>query len=80
MLIVAVAAIADGAGKVSIDGLSGKSKWGAKGTLFALGAGVVGPLVVVKLGRHHAPAVEEAGADAEVAVGDIATDGEARRI
>ena len=82
VLIAAVAAIAGGAGKVSIDGLFGKAKWGAKGTLFALGAGVVGSLAVVALGRHNAPAAEEAPAteeaeaDAEVAVGDTATDDE----
>ncbi len=74
VLIAAVAAIAGGAGKVSIDGLFGKAKWGAKGTLFALGAGIVGSFVVVALGRHNAPPVEEA--DAEVAVGDTATDDE----
>lgn len=74
VLIAAVAAIAGGAGKVSIDGLFGKAKWGTKGTLFALGAGVVGSLVVVALGRHNAPSGEEA--DAGVAVGDTATDDE----
>ena len=76
VLIAAAAAIAGGAGKVSIDGLFGKSKWGAKGTLFALGAGVVGSLIVVKLGQRNAPAAEEARTGAEVAVGDTATDDE----
>lgn len=74
VLIAAVAAIAGGAGKVSIDGLFGKAKWGTKGTLFALGAGVVGSLAVVALGRHNAPVAEEA--DAETAAGDPAADDE----
>lgn len=77
VLIAAVAAIAGGAGKVSIDGLFGKPKWGTKGTLFALGAGVVGSIAVVALGRHNAPAVEAAADDAEptdVAADDAAVD------
>ncbi|MEO7123045.1 MAG: DoxX family membrane protein [Lacisediminihabitans sp.] len=63
VLIAAVAAIAGGAGKISIDAAFGKAKWGATGTLFALGAGVVGSLAVVALGKRNAPVVEEAPID-----------------
>ncbi len=72
VLMAAVAALAGGAGKVSIDGLFGKAKWGAKGTLFALAAGVAGSLAVVALGRRNAPSPaeeldEEAEADEDAA-------------
>jgi putative oxidoreductase len=73
-LIAAVAAIAGGAGKVSIDAAFGKAKWGAKGTLFALAAGALGSLAVVKLGQLNAPAVE---ADAAASTGDTAPNDEA---
>lgn len=75
VLIAAVAALAGGAGKVSIDGLFGKSKWGACGTLFALGAGVAGSLAVVALGRRNAPVVEEAVTDDDL-VADEPTAGD----
>jgi putative oxidoreductase len=66
VLMAAVAALAGGAGKVSIDALFGRAKWGAKGTLFALAAGVAGSLAVVALGRRNAPSpAEELDAEAE---------------
>ena len=74
VLIAAVAAIAGGAGKVSIDAAFGKVKWGTKGTLFALAAGALGSLAVVKLGQLNAPTVEQA--DAEVAASNISPDDE----
>jgi len=63
VLIAAVAALAGGAGTVSIDALFGKAKWGTKGTLFALGAGVIGSLAVVALGKRNAPPAAEAEVD-----------------
>jgi putative oxidoreductase len=93
VLIAAVASLAGGAGKVSIDALFGKSagkvsidalfgksKWGAKGTLFALGAGIAGSLAVVALGRYESSRVESAAtteSDVAAAASDGARDDEA---
>jgi putative oxidoreductase len=80
VLIAAVASLAGGAGKVSIDALFGKSKWGAKGTLFALGAGIAGSLAVVALGRYESSRVESAAtteSDVAAAASDATTDDEA---
>ncbi|WP_349897650.1 DoxX family protein [Parafrigoribacterium soli] len=76
VLIAAVASLAGGPGKASIDALFGKSNWGIKGTLFALGAGVAGSLAVVALGRLNAPAGDAAAAAPEPKAPEADSSGE----
>ncbi|NQX12177.1 DoxX family protein [Microbacteriaceae bacterium VKM Ac-2855] len=58
VLIAAVTLLAgDGPGKLSLDALIGKKRWGTGWALFALIAGVVGSTVAIELGKR-APAAE----------------------
>ncbi len=58
VLVAALGAIAAGPGRVSFDGLIGKKKWGAGGTLFALVAGFAASAAVIELGKRNAPPAE----------------------
>ncbi len=66
VLIAAVTAVAaDGPGAVSVDGLFGRSKWGAIGGLVALAGGIAASFAATEAGRRAAPdEPAEAAADA----------------
>lgn len=55
VLIASLGAIAAGPGHASFDALFGKSKWGAGGTLFALGVGFAASAAVIESGRRGVP-------------------------
>jgi putative oxidoreductase len=62
VLAAAVVAIAEQPGRVSLDALFGKARWGSAAALFAVVSGVAGSLAVVELGRRGvaaAPAVDD---------------------
>jgi putative oxidoreductase len=61
VLIAAATALAgDGPGKLSLDALIGKSRWGVGWAVFALVAGVVGSTLAIEAGKRG-PAAEAAG-------------------
>jgi putative oxidoreductase len=58
----AAASVIDGPGKLSLDALVGKSKWGLFWGALAVGAGVVASSFAIEFGEDAAPAIE-AGAE-----------------
>ena len=63
VLIAVVTALSDdGPGAISLDAAFGKRRWGTLGAVFALGAGIVGSLSAVELGRRES---EKAAATAD---------------
>lgn len=69
VLIAAATALAgDGPGKLSVDALIGKSRWGVGWALFALIAGVVGSTVAIEAGKRGADAAAVTTDDADTDV------------
>ncbi len=60
VLIAVVAAIAgSGPGRISLDALVGKTRWGALGGILAVVGGALGSVAAVELGKRSAPSASE---------------------
>lgn len=56
VLAAAVAALAsDGPGKLSVDALFKRSRWGFGGAVFAIGAGIAGSFAVTEIAKRSVP-------------------------
>ena len=63
VLAAAAAAVAsEGPGAISVDALFKRAKWGARGGLFALAAGIAGSYAVTELAKRAKPADDDSSA------------------